>query len=116
MREITQLLMHDSAVQLFAFGYGWSEFHSEKFQLDYDTRKWASKLPYTNGLPDEPAIERGYMCADGGGDIEIVAYGEITAPSMLDMELHYKNKSGEEWTESITYCGTFTVWWAKEQA
>ena len=115
-RKITQLLMHDSAVQLFFSGYGWNEFHSEKFQIDYNTQKFLSFLPYMGRLPDEPAIERVYTFADNDGQIEIVAYGEIVAPSMIDLELRYKSKSGNEWTENVTYCGHFTVWWEAESA
>ena len=114
-RKITQLLMHDSAVQLMAFGAGWSEFHSEKFQLDYHTREWAQKYlnPFAGRLPDEPAIERAYAFADGDNGLEITAaYGEVKAPGVIDFEVGYRSKSsGETWTESVTYCGHFTVWW-----
>lgn len=43
MRKIQQLLMHDSATQLFAFGTGWTGFQSEKFTLGSDLRDWVQK-------------------------------------------------------------------------
>ena len=118
MRKITQLLMHDSAIQLMAFGVGWKEFHGEKFQLDYDTRKWVQDClnPYTKPLPDEPAIERAYAFADGDNGLEILAaYGEVKSAGMIEMEIRYRSKSnGDTWTEHVTYCGHFTVWWESE--
>ena len=115
MRKITQLLMHDSAVQLTAFGSGWTDFHSEKYELDSITRNWLNMYlnPVYEPMPEEMSIERIYTAADDAPSTEITAaYGDVPGPGVINLEVYYHNRNdGDTWIEHVTYCGHFTVWW-----
>lgn len=114
MREIDQLLMHDSAVQLFIDAVGeWHEFgeHIEESFVNEDTRHWLQRVnPYVFELPEFLGLKRTYRAVHPRRSV--IAFGKVVAPNMLELRIDYPTDDGEgEWSQNVTYCGAFTVWW-----
>lgn len=114
MREIDQLLMHDSAVQLFGDAVGqWCEFGQQfdAMTANLDTRQWLQRVnPYVFELPESIGLERAYQIVYMERTVR--AFGEVIAPNMLELRIDYPTDDGEgEWSQYVTYCGAFTVWW-----
>lgn len=115
MQKINQILMHDSAVQIGSDGGGWTDFHSEKFELSYELHDWVRLIAKNYGfiMPKEMWVERAYSLPDGAEVVEL--QGEVIAPSTINLEVRYRELDGkDEWTEHVTYCGHFTVWWSRD--
>lgn len=115
MQKIDHILMHDSAIQIGKDGGGWSEFHSEKFELGYELSNFLRYVAkeYGYAAPEELLIERAYSMPESVYVTKV--QGEVIAPSVINLEVRYRLLDGnEEWTESITYCGHFTVWWSRD--
>lgn len=112
MRKIKQLLMHDSAVQLYS-EVGWLANQCETQFIDDQIIDWinASRL-FGRQLPPETRLLTRYYTVvtdDYEEGATLSAQGEVVN-GMLNVELEISTPT-DNWTEHITYNGRFTVWW-----
>jgi len=115
MRKISQLLLHDSAIQLDGVtGVDWHEFgHVEQFGINAETHEWMRKInPYVEKLPVELGFDRKYYVVFNRFE-SFQAWADVVAPSMLELRIEQKEDDGNLWVRNITYCGSFTVFWAE---
>ncbi len=114
-RKIDHLLMHDAAIELYGeTERGWlNSGHSEQYVACEPLAEWLHKGFGIYKLPtDSPMVARQYQ----GPEVHILAIrGDVIAPNTLDLEIDMRTLGGKDtWTERVTYCGGFTVWWGDE--
>lgn len=116
MRDALRVVLHDTRIDFYVDGYGDAGLVqnpiSETIEPDSELKEWLSWFitkTYTKGIPAD-AIRFNKFYETPISDISRIR-AEVTAPSVLELEITYPTTSNIPYVERATYCGSFQVWW-----